>query len=525
MTTSNIPALTGYRNALILSEDFLRCRSGIHFLHALLNTSNWTSHGRTWTNVRFLENQSFCSRLIAVARLAWVVFSRATFSSHYDNDRDGSLVINLLTPLVPQPQVHYDMLLLGRLGMTALTDQRAIVRILMENRNSDVSRFCGGNAFDASKRLMGPQQLFAIKNEAQVCLRTFFLPHLSPEALKGNTNLGRQMNALSLEVIHKLDGHVSDLGKILLELPSKVIQSLLFGRVVEGVKEAFWDLLPLMHRDLFAAIPRYWPTDASVKKRPSYVLLQQLAQAVWTTPENYPGILSAMKSALDAKGAPLFTSEHLFSSMMLFLLAGEDTLVSALSSSLYALAKNPDKQEELYRHLAPYFSRALNIDELDQIPYLEWVIREVLRLFPPIPVQVRELNPKRSNPSEPVTVIGTREQPYCCPVGRQIVLPICAVQRNESVWKHATQFIPERHDPLRSEAFCTPKELFPFSVGPNSCLGKHLARLELKVFLFNAMKSGLLFRSDQVVEFDIGVSLRTLQPMTMDFSRRPGATF
>lgn len=118
-------------------------------------------------------------------------------------------------------------------------------------------------------------------------------------------------------------------------------------------------------------------------------------------------------------------------------------------------------------------------DMLYKGSYLEAVIRESLRLFPPVPRIARRMN-------QEVLVRGSvTGLEYTIPEGTTVTIDIFQIQRDPSVFPDPDSFRPERHlDPS-----CGTKSVFmPFSSGARSCIGSKFAMMELKIFLIQTLR-------------------------------------
>lgn len=534
----DIPQSTGWANAFNNTMDVFSVESCFHWHRLLFDRSKYEtqevtdeqtplegrcSEGRcssTWEKVTHIFNIVFYGgkALFQVGKLMVV-------SSRYNGEQSSKVIVDMSEPYCPIPVLNYDMYLGTVYPFTAVNDAKMIHNILRSNRNNDRCPFRGGRAFEDTRFLLDKcpesgKQLFTARNEEYAKLRSFFRPKLTMGELKKNEQFGKYLKEYSLQVIEKMaaapEGHIDDLSKVLMELPSNIIQSLLFGKAIDGVKEAMWELIPNIHKDI-SALPRLWPTTAKIKSTSSYQHLEQIASEIFKSPENYPGILGEMAAVKGEDGKLMFSEDHIFSSMMLFLLAGEDTLMSALTCMLYALAKNPECQEKLYKEIqSSGFEEDISLEKLDALEYLGLIVKETTRMYPSIPAQVREVNPMRENLSEPVVVEGTNNR-YIIPEGRQLILHTYEIMHHPDMWEHPYQFIPERHSAEGTQKYNTPKRgWYPFSVGPNRCLGESSAILQMKALLYYATPR-LQFRSDQEVNFDLGVSLRSKQePVSME---------
>ena len=186
------------------------------------------------------------------------------------------------------------------------------------------------------------------------------------------------------------------------------------------------------------------------------------------------------------------TEFEMVSQSLLLFVAGYETTSSSLGFASFLLAKNPDKQEKLAKELARAFPRnekgelpSIDYDTvMSSIPYLDWVCRETLRLYP---VALNFL-------SRLVFDEGTVEG-YHIPKNLEAVyVDTWTIHRNPDYWGPVdpNNFYPERFAPEQSEGR-HPAAYLPFGLGPRQCLGMRLALLEMKFTLTNML---LRFRID-----------------------------
>ncbi|KAG8973325.1 hypothetical protein FRC05_008869 [Tulasnella sp. 425] len=153
-----------------------------------------------------------------------------------------------------------------------------------------------------------------------------------------------------------------------------------------------------------------------------------------------------------------------------FLLAGRDTTASLLTFCLYILATNPDITQRLKSEIFAAFGNnsIQGTDSLKQLTYLRAVIDETLRLFPPVPFNIRRsINP---------ITLPSAKGPLWMPGRTSITFVPFIFHRDREVWgDDCEEFRPERwisgdaRDPKRVNAYV------PFSAGPRLCLGQQFA--------------------------------------------------
>ena len=117
----------------------------------------------------------------------------------------------------------------------------------------------------------------------------------------------------------------------------------------------------------------------------------------------------------------------------------------------------------------------LTLDELAKIPYLDWVLNESMRLYPPAWLQMRFV-------AKETELDGVR-----LPVGTLIILSQWVIHRLPEIWADPEVFRPERWDPENKQQLPA-GAYFPFGGGPRTCIGMPLAQLEARIILANILQ-------------------------------------
>ncbi|KAG1814956.1 cytochrome P450 [Suillus variegatus] len=244
------------------------------------------------------------------------------------------------------------------------------------------------------------------------------------------------------------------------------------------------------------------------------------------------------------------SEEEVMAQMKVLLLAGYETTSTSLTVSLLhnyfcalhpcvdqwaliELSRHPDVQIRLREELLA-FGPDPTYDQLKaNLPYLDAVVHETLRLHPPVPESTRLAAADDVIPlSEPVrTMSGNMTDSISIAKGTLITIPIGAINRSSTIWgPHAKEFKPDRwltEDGIGGKAKEVQghRHLLTFIDGPRTCLGKDFAIMEFKTVLSVLVKNfvfemrdgpdtpvevarGLLPRPRVVGEDGTGVPLR-----------------
>lgn len=202
---------------------------------------------------------------------------------------------------------------------------------------------------------------------------------------------------------------------------------------------------------------------------------------------------------------------ELLGQMNVMIFAGLETTTAAVARALYMLAKHPHIQEQLrteicgamaaYEALDVDHSHAkdesgsarLSYDVLMNLPLLNAVVRETLRLYPSLPVLTRRTTEAASIPLQfPVrSASGEKIDAVHVAKSQRLVISIIAANHNQAVWgEDASEWKPDRW--LKSSQGVTPGEkdgvkysgvyssMMTFLAGNRSCIGFKFAEMEIK---------------------------------------------
>ena len=179
--------------------------------------------------------------------------------------------------------------------------------------------------------------------------------------------------------------------------------------------------------------------------------------------------LGLLIQAEDEEGNSLSLSE-LKDQVLLLLFAGHETLTSAIASFCLLTAQHPEVMQRLRQEQDSLnLTTTPTLEDIKQMTYLEQVLKEVMRLVPPVGGGFRE-------------AIATFEYAgYRVTQGWNIQYQIAQTHQDEELYPDSDRFDPARFDPS-----CLDKQAsfsyIPFGGGLRECLGKEFARLEMRLF-------------------------------------------
>ncbi|KAI5987884.1 cytochrome P450 [Pisolithus albus] len=201
------------------------------------------------------------------------------------------------------------------------------------------------------------------------------------------------------------------------------------------------------------------------------------------------------------------------------LIASYETTAMTMTWGLLELARHPNVQNKLREELVS-FGGEPSYDQLtNDLPYLDAVVQEVLRLHPSVPELTREAAEDDVIPLfEPVqTKSGEVVDSIVVERGTILSVPISCINRSDAIWgPDAKSFKPERWlEPngitKKAQEVKGYRHLLTFGDGPRSCIGKTFALAEIKTVLSMAIRNFVLEMKDgpdTKVELSRGITLR-----------------
>ncbi|KAK3603580.1 hypothetical protein CHS0354_017293 [Potamilus streckersoni] len=169
--------------------------------------------------------------------------------------------------------------------------------------------------------------------------------------------------------------------------------------------------------------------------------------------------------------------DEILGQAFLFFVAGYETTATLLTYFLYAMAAHPEIQEKLTEELDSVMGQEEpNYDNIHELKYLEQVVSETLRMYPPLLRMSRVA-------TETVIIDG-----YKFPKGIGIQYPIYQIHHDPEYYHDPEEFMPDRFTPeARTNAH--PLLFLSFGYGPRNCIGMRLALVEAKIAIVHILRS------------------------------------
>ena len=228
---------------------------------------------------------------------------------------------------------------------------------------------------------------------------------------------------------------------------------------------------PILNLAAFLPLPRWLPRFHRPAVRRSAAKIRDLITrltnaradqiAAGTAPDD---LATKIMTTADPVTGARFELAEMVDQVVIFFLAGHETSASALAWALLMLAMAPDVQARVAAE-ATGLGDAPDFGKMSKLRFTRDVFREVLRLYPPVPMMVREN-------SCPEVLRGRNVAP-----GAQIVISPWHLHRHERVWDRPDEFDPDRWQTDAGKT-CAQGGFIPFSTGPRVCTGAGFAMVE-----------------------------------------------
>ncbi|MCK0142512.1 cytochrome P450 [Aliiroseovarius sp. F20344] len=255
------------------------------------------------------------------------------------------------------------------------------------------------------------------------------------------------------------------------------------GRVFEEFRE-HQRTQPVLNLGAFLPLPKWFPRfHKRDTKRTAKVIRQLIAQLTQDrmraiqdgdAPDD---LATKIMTTPDPETGKCFDTDEMVDQVAIFFLAGHETSASSLAWALYLLALYPEWQDrvatEARAEIDPdkvYFS------VMSKLRISRDVFRETMRLYPPVPMMVREAQcPERFRARD-------------VPAGSQIVLSPWHLHRHERLWDNPDGFDPDRFQTPNGKE-CLRNAYIPFSTGQRVCPGSGFAMIEGPLLLSMLVRS------------------------------------
>ncbi|XP_011172811.1 cytochrome P450 9e2-like [Solenopsis invicta] len=212
-----------------------------------------------------------------------------------------------------------------------------------------------------------------------------------------------------------------------------------------------------------------------------------------------PDMIHLLMQARDKKSASThqMSLDDIVSQAFIFFFAGFDTSSTLMCFVVHELAVNKDIQDRLRQEVQQYFVEGngkISYDSLSQMSYMDMVISEALRKYPPSFFIDRLCAKRYELPSS---------QPGCKNVivepNNMLMFPVYGLHRDPQYFPNPDKFDPERFSEENKDNI-VPYSYLPFGHGPRKCIGNRFALMETKILIAHLLQRFTLKTTEKTVE-------------------------
>ena len=250
---------------------------------------------------------------------------------------------------------------------------------------------------------------------------------------------------------------------------------------------------------LLSLLPDWVPTRSERRYERAMAALDDLVARLIrerrATAADRDDLLSLLVTAADADDTGI-DAESLRDQLVTFLFAGHETTATALTEACWLLAGHPGVRDRLDAELdAVLGDRDPTVADLPALEYTEDVVREALRLYPPVYSLYRQ-------PRAAVVLDG-----YRVPADTTLQLATYNIQRDDRWWDAPEEFRLGRWSGESSDADRPEYAYFPFGGGPRHCIGMRFAMTELKLAVATLARRVAFERRTRELDLSMGLTL------------------
>jgi cytochrome P450 len=390
--------------------------------------------------------------------------------------------------------------------------------LVTHNRN-----FMKGRGLQRSKRLLG-EGLLTSEGAFHLRQRRLMQPAFHRDRIAG---YGRTMVQHADRLRSGwVDGATLDIAREMSSLTLNIVGKTLFDADVEshavavrealsGVMDTFWVMM-LPFAEILERLPVPKLRRARLARGRLDAIIYRMIADRRASGRDHGDLLSMLLTAQDeddpstgSNGGGMMTDRQVRDEAMTIFLAGHETTANALTWTWYLVGESPDVEAKMHEEIDRVLQGRLPaMADIGSLPYVERVVTEAMRLYPPAWIVGR-----RALGDYP---IGD----YVAPAGALFLVSPYIVQRDARYYPEPERFHPDRWTPEFRSAL--PKfAYFPFGGGPRQCIGESFAWMELILLVATIGQQWRmrLVPGHPVVPQPV-VTLRTRYGMRMTVQRR-----
>jgi cytochrome P450 len=308
-------------------------------------------------------------------------------------------------------------------------------------------------------------------------------------------------------------GRPIDIAQEMMEVALKIVGRALFSIDVRREAAELAQAVLVLREHIvgrartLSLVPGFLPTPGNLRARAALARLdrfvydliaerRRMAVEGEALPDDLLTMLMQAQFEENSK-SQFMTDRQLRDEVITLIIAGHETVASALAWTWRLLSQNPEACARLHEEVDTVpAGRLPSVEDLPRLPYTRMVFDEALRLYPPAWIITRR------------ALAEDRIGPYRVPAGGLVVLSPYVTQRLAAFWTEPERFRPERFSP-EEIAGRSKFAYFPFGAGPRLCIGNTFALVEAQLVLATvARRYDLESAAGRPVEVEPGVTLR-----------------
>lgn len=178
---------------------------------------------------------------------------------------------------------------------------------------------------------------------------------------------------------------------------------------------------------------------------------------------------------IELKNENIINMDELVAQCFIFFAAGFETSSTTMTFTLFELAKNPHIQDKLREEIKNVLNKhdgQITYDAITDMKYMDQIISETLRKYPPLPFITRSTVKDYKVPGESVVI---EKDTFT-------IIPIIGIHYDEDYYENPSEYIPERFSP-ENKGKIPQFAYMPFGEGPRLCIGMRFGLMQTKVGL------------------------------------------
>ncbi|XP_011266968.2 cytochrome P450 9e2 [Camponotus floridanus] len=195
-----------------------------------------------------------------------------------------------------------------------------------------------------------------------------------------------------------------------------------------------------------------------------------------------PDMIQLMMDIRGKEGRRELDVDDMIAQAYVFFLGGFDTSSTTMCFAAHELAVNIDIQIKLQQEIDKVLEESngkVTYETINGLEYLDLVINEVLRLYPPVPIE------RLCNKDYELPPALPDKKSFIMKKGMNFWIPVFSIHRDKKYYDDPEKFRPERF--LDNKTYHNSSYYMPFGLGPRMCIANRFAMLEIKILLFHLL--------------------------------------